>query len=241
MGADPAPVPFATLEGVRIYRCHAPAGDAALADAAALLAPEERARADAIVRSAARAVAVHARAFLRRVLAVETGDPPAAIALAALPDGKPVLAGADAAGGRALHFNLSHSADLVVVAVSRSGPVGVDVERPRPLADPLALARQVATATEVAAIAAAPDPPAAFLRLWCAKEAVMKADGRGFRLPPAAIALAPVLPDGARPAIARFPGPLSPLAVHPLAIPGATAALAVPAEARFTSRASSLP
>ena len=89
--------------------------------------------------------------------------------------GKPYLADA------ALHFNLSHSGDALLIGLSRTQPLGVDVEespRPRPY---LELARRYFTDAETSALAALPADRLvpAFLNLWSAKEAVLKAIGRG--------------------------------------------------------------
>jgi hypothetical protein len=66
--------------------------------------------------------------ILRQVLAVYTGQEPAQIRLQEGRHGKPRLA--DPAGR--LRFNLSHSGELALVAVSGEFEVGVDVERLRP-------------------------------------------------------------------------------------------------------------
>jgi 4'-phosphopantetheinyl transferase len=41
-----------------------------------------------------------------------------------------------------IDFNLSHSGDLAVMAVSTSHTVGVDIEKERPIADPLRIAHR---------------------------------------------------------------------------------------------------
>jgi 4'-phosphopantetheinyl transferase len=100
------------------------------------------------------------------------------------PHGKPVARGVD------LAHSVTHSGDLVAVAVATS-PVGVDVEqldgRARPLGgggDPQALARLVLGDDEQAALAAVrPSARArAFLVAWTRKEAVTKATGDGLRV-----------------------------------------------------------
>lgn len=82
-----------------------------------------------------------------------------------------------------LHISLSHTVGLVAAAVSRHGPVGIDVESAaRRIKNPLALARRFFTADECAALAAIADVEARrthFLRLWTVKEAVVKALGTG--------------------------------------------------------------
>jgi len=85
----------------------------------------------------------------------------------------PVHAGFDA--------SWSHSGDGLLVALGAGVRIGADLEwlRPRPRA--LVLAERFFTANETAGLAALPAAAreAAFVRLWCAKEAVLKAHGRG--------------------------------------------------------------
>lgn len=76
-----------------------------------------------------------------------------------------------------VHFNLSHTAGLVAVALCAHHPVGVDVERVR--AHPARFAARWFSKEEQAALAAAPDPDAALAALWSAKEAVGKERGTG--------------------------------------------------------------
>jgi len=68
------------------------------------------------------------------------------------------------------------------VAHARDATVGVDLEYERPRKNALALARRYFHPAEVLWLAAQVDDRArqtAFIRLWCAKEAVLKAHGRG--------------------------------------------------------------
>lgn len=81
----------------------------------------------------------------------------------------------------ALQFNLSHSGGTLLIGLSRTQPLGVDIEggaRARPY---LEIARRYFTADEAAALAALPEEAlrSRFLELWSAKEAVLKAIGRG--------------------------------------------------------------
>ena len=105
------------------------------------------------------------------------------LALAAtLVGGEPVLrhdeAGRPQVDG--LWVSVSHGHDLVAVAASAAGPVGVDVENRRSF-EVAGLARRWFDPAELAWMAAQPDEVEAFLRLWTAKEAVGKALGRGLR------------------------------------------------------------
>ena len=115
----------------------------------ALLGDEERARAASILPPSARRLWPRSRALLRLLLARYSGQPADSLELQPGTFGKPRLA-RDAQ----LHFNLSHSGPLALYALSREGPVGVDVER-------------------------AGRRPAAFLRDWTRREAAVKCLGTG--------------------------------------------------------------
>ncbi len=75
----------------------------------------------------------------------------------------------------------SHSAGRLLLAYSCSGTIGVDVERENRRVDALRIARRYFADEEIAALEAldADARSSAFLRLWCAKEAVLKAHGHG--------------------------------------------------------------
>ncbi len=55
-----------------------------------------------------------------------------------------------------LHFNVSHSEDIAVIAVTRVGEVGIDVERQREMADMDDVARLVFNEAERTALLACP-------------------------------------------------------------------------------------
>ncbi len=101
------------------------------------------------------------------------GAAPGELRFATAADGKPRLL-----AGRGIEFNLTHSAGLVLLAVARERPVGIDVERLRPSMDVLGVARLALPPAEAAALAALADPGerrAAFFRCWTRKEAYLKA------------------------------------------------------------------
>ena len=113
---------------------------------------------------------------LRTLLAGYLGRDAAAVRIERAEHGKPHVAGKPA-----LEFNLSHSGGAMLVALSRSQPLGVDMEMPRRSRPVLALARRWFDPAEAAVLETLPeaDQQAAFLRLWSCKEAVLKALGRG--------------------------------------------------------------
>ncbi|GAB2589304.1 hypothetical protein GCM10027168_22760 [Streptomyces capparidis] len=155
-----------------------------LAEGPALFDAEERRRADAFARPALRERYVVAHVALRRLLGAYLDRHPRDIAftrepcpLCAKPHGRPAVA-ADGGAPR-VHFSLSHSDDLAVLAFAPV-PVGADVERfPR-----LSTADEVAGSLhprERAELAALPPErrPEAFARVWARKEAHLKGTGAG--------------------------------------------------------------
>lgn len=142
---------------------------------AAWLTEDERKRAAAFATERLRGRWAVARAGLRAVLGREIGVSPDTLAFSYGEFGKPALVN----GSEALHFNLSHSEDLAVLALCVA-PVGVDVERiGGPHED---VAQRYFSAAEAAAFLATPEAERAeaFYRCWTAKEAFLKALGTGF-------------------------------------------------------------
>lgn len=80
-----------------------------------------------------------------------------------------------------LDFNWSHSGDHALIAIARGIAPGIDVERRRPQPRALPIARRFFGSGEAGALAALPEAARAeaFLELWTAKEALLKAHGRG--------------------------------------------------------------
>jgi 4'-phosphopantetheinyl transferase len=126
-----------------------------------VLSDDERRVADRFATDVLRHRYVVAHAVTRELLAPYTGTAAADLVFARGPRGKPSVAG--------IEHNLSHCDDLVLLAVARV-PVGVDVERVDVRRDEVALSRVVRAPDEA-------DMP--FLRVWCRKEAYLKAIGVG--------------------------------------------------------------
>lgn len=77
-----------------------------------------------------------------------------------------------------IHFNTSHCHKAVICAVG-DAPVGVDIEGRRSIRD--SLVDYTMNAAEKERIARAEDPEMEFLKLWTAKEAVVKLSGEGIQ------------------------------------------------------------
>ena len=147
------------------------------------LSPDERARAARFHFPVDRCRYTVARAALRLLLALHLDQPARALQFSYGPYGKPAL---DTAAGDNLHFNLTHSADLAVMAITGLGAVGVDVEVCRPVSDFRGLVARFFAAEEQVLLESLDDTAAlqAFFLGWTRKEAVLKALGTGLSTDP---------------------------------------------------------
>ena len=146
---------------------------------AATLSADERERADKFKIENLRQRFVTGRGALRDVLGRCLQCDPAELEFIQGWRGKPALA--PKFTDRGIHFNLAHSAELALIAVTRAGPVGVDVERIRPVKDADELVARFFSPRESDSFQqlAAGAKPEAFFRLWTRKEAFLKATGEG--------------------------------------------------------------
>lgn len=119
-----------------------------------------------------------AHGVVRLILASYCGLGPRQLRFAPGDSGKPhLIAGA----APMLEFNLSHSGDLILLAVSELSPVGVDVEQWSPDLEFGDLARQCFSPWERDVLGALDRAiqPEAFFNCWSRKEAYLKATGAG--------------------------------------------------------------
>lgn len=146
-----------------------------------LLAEDERARADRFQFARDRDRFVAARAALRQVLGRYSDLAPERLAFGYTSHDKPFLVGP----GAELSFNLSHSHELALLAVTRGRDVGVDLEHQRPDVEIESVARASFSAAEQRALLALPPGQRleAFFRCWTRKESYLKARGEGLSMP----------------------------------------------------------
>jgi 4'-phosphopantetheinyl transferase len=152
------------------------------------LTADERARAKQFRTAVLRNRFVASRGMLRRLLGCYTGLVPQAIQFAHNPYGKPMLDMCDATGRPVtIQFNVSHSNDILLVAVACAHAVGVDVERVRQAheLDVLDLSKRFFSGGEYDMIrqVSDADQQLAFAKLWTCKEAYIKACGAGLSIP----------------------------------------------------------
>ena len=119
--------------------------------------------------------------LLRQVLSEKTGIEPKELIFDRSENGKPYLSGND------YYFNISHSGDIAAVAVNESCPVGIDVERIRPVA--ARIAKRVFSEDDIHFVfesSVIPDGQLEdretllrFFKVWTYKEAFVKMTGEG--------------------------------------------------------------
>ena len=142
-----------------------------------LLSVEERDRASRFIFAKDTARYVLCRAVLRLGLGWYLGVLPEEVALTTGYRGKPRLS-----KDSSLHFNVTHSEDLALIAFTTIGEVGIDAEALCRDVEALEIASAHFTQEEAQRIAAAGSPyeqAGRFLRYWTRKEAVLKAAGCG--------------------------------------------------------------
>jgi 4'-phosphopantetheinyl transferase len=116
---------------------------------------------------------------LRKILGRYLHRDPAELTFSVNQYGKPALL------NPSLEFNLSHSGDFVLIAVTQGRKIGVDVERIRQGISSHVIAQQYFSKAEVAELQSLPleQREAAFFICWTRKEAYIKAQGLGLSLP----------------------------------------------------------
>lgn len=149
----------------------------------ALLDADERQRAARFHFPADQRRYIVGRGTLRLLLGHYLQTPPAQLTFTYNAYGKPELA--TGPGAPLLPFNLSHSGEFALYAITRQRGVGIDIEFMRPDIVYQELARYVFSPYEQAILAALPvtEQLAAFYRGWTRKEAFIKARGMGLSLP----------------------------------------------------------
>lgn len=146
------------------------------------LDPGERERAEKFVFHRDRRQFIIAHAALRSILSLYTRILPGEITYQANAYGKPALATSGQDSG--FRFNLSHSGEIVLIAIGSHADVGIDVEKIVPERAEIDVARRFFSPGEFTAYAAIPhsQQTEAFFRCWTRKEAFIKGKGLGLSM-----------------------------------------------------------
>ena len=149
---------------------------------AATLTPEERARAARFRTPELRRRWTAGRGLLREILGHYLAIEPRDVRFGRNAHGKPLLAGQ---AQRRITFSLARAGGLGVYALTPDHAVGVDVEEVREFPEMRAMAGNIFSRSERAALEAVSpeDYLPAFYRCWTRKEAYLKALGTGLLVP----------------------------------------------------------
>ena len=145
------------------------------------MSPERRKKCDGLRNQADKDLCIVSDMLLRRVLSEKLGIPPAELVFAVTDKGKPYLEGG------AYHFSVSHSGNIAAVAVNRDCPVGIDVEKIRPVSARIIFrffsesdARFVLGGSRIEnGVIEEREMMTRFFKVWTYKEAFVKMTGEG--------------------------------------------------------------
>jgi 4'-phosphopantetheinyl transferase len=168
---------------VHIWRASLTQYPATLSELSALLAPDERRRAEKYYRAVDRDRFIVARGVLRKLISIYLPISPGALQFIYNEYGRPSIA--DDQNDRNLNFNLSHSNDLVLYAFRLERGLGIDIEYIREDFATLEIAEHFFAKDEVAALRSLPvdQRVKGFFNCWSRKESYIKALGMGVSFP----------------------------------------------------------
>ena len=144
---------------------------------------QENSVADRFVRRSDQHRYIFAHGMLRNVLGSYVGCNPKQLELHANSFGKPYIAYPES--GKKIRFNLSHSLNIILLAVSNGSPVGIDVEFMRDMIDAKQIALRNFSKTEKDYLCSLPPDEFKinFFKYWTLKESFIKATGKGLSYP----------------------------------------------------------
>ncbi len=172
----PKPWPALQPDNVDIYLLAMPGENGVDEARLDLLNEDEKVRAERLKIPAKRAEFIHVRSQLREILSNTLEMAAQDIRLTQNQHGKPMLA-----DNQAVQFNLAHSGDWAIIAISVDSRVGIDIEQAGRNTEPLALIKRFFSRQEQTALLAMEpaDQRRAFFDCWARKEAFVKAEGSG--------------------------------------------------------------
>jgi 4'-phosphopantetheinyl transferase len=165
---------------VHLWRANLDLPEAEIEELELLLSSDEQARADRFRFPQHRRRFIAARAILRQIISgYEEIKPNLPTLFEYSPLGKPRLS--VSLGDRDLQFNVSHSNELALYSFTRRDRIGIDLESEKLHSDVIQIAQRFFTPNEATYLASLTEEQQipAFLQIWTAKEAYLKATGEG--------------------------------------------------------------
>jgi 4'-phosphopantetheinyl transferase len=145
-----------------------------------LLSSDEKMRAARLKSKTISDRQIISRGILRLLLGSYLGVKPEELAIGTGQFGKPFLFNPT---DSAVCFNLAHSGNLALFAIGKGKSIGIDVEKTEKNRDFTGISSLVFSSAEQLSLSRSIDPLRDFYALWTAKEAILKASGRGFSYP----------------------------------------------------------
>ena len=166
-------------DDVHVWRASLGQNSLCLEELAATLSPDEKNRADRFHFERDRQRFIVGRGILRNILSRYLNIAANQIEFAYSSRGKPALGGT--CSDYKLQFNLSHSQDLAVYAITRDRLIGIDIEYMRSILDAEQIVNRFFSQNEqlVFSKLASNHKEIAFFHAWTQKEAFLKATGDG--------------------------------------------------------------
>lgn len=174
--------PFTLIErNIHIWRAHFVETDKEkIAYCKQYLSRDELSQAKRFIKKVDQEKYIFVRAILRDIISRYIDLKPTEIKFQLGKHGKPFLD-----YKHALQFNLSHAKNYLLVALTKTQQIGIDIEYEKNSIDTLALAKRFFSAREFQALhhLSEPERTRAFYRCWTCKEAFIKAEGSGLSFP----------------------------------------------------------
>lgn len=168
---------------IHIWRANLNLPALALHKISAWLSPEESARAQRLINVIHQQRYRASHAILRDILAKYVGIKPHMLRFQFSTHGKPCLD----KGQNQLHlqFNMTHSRDMALYAVTSNIEVGIDIEYIQSHLEGMKIAKRYFSENEYEQLLSLPEPEQlnGFYRCWTRKEAFLKAIGLGLSFP----------------------------------------------------------
>jgi len=171
------------LGEIHVWRVSLTQTESCLQSLQQTLSTDERTKAEGFHFPKGRSQFIVSRGALRAILSRYLNINPHILRFDYNPYGKPSLIAAQ--GGNTLRFNLSHSGNMALIAITKNRDIGVDIESINPNFPCQEIAEKFFSPLEKSVLLSLPAhlQPRAFFTCWTRKEAYIKAVGKGLSIP----------------------------------------------------------
>ncbi|MEG4984445.1 4'-phosphopantetheinyl transferase superfamily protein [Microcoleus sp. BR0-C5] len=171
------------INEIHVWRVSLAQTESCLQSLQETLSTDERTKAEGFHFPKGRSQFIVSRGALRAILSSYLHINPHILRFDYNPYGKPSLIATQ--GGNTLRFNLSHSGNMALIAITKNRDIGVDIESINPNFPCLEIAEKFFSPLENSVLRSLPEhlQCTAFFTCWTRKEAYIKAVGKGLSIP----------------------------------------------------------